>query len=513
VDKNSKLHFKWALQSEVFIVFVFLFTKIILALFPVQYGIFRDEFYYLAMSSHLDFGYVDVPPLAPLLLALMRFVFVDSSFTLHLLPAICGAAFLYVSYKLVKTLGGNKYSRILVMSIVLFAPYFTAIDSVYTYDTFNKFFWLLCSYWMVRLLQTEDSRYWLLVGITVGLGLLFKITIISLIFSWFVGLLLTPKRRLLLKKEMFFGVFLTLLLVSPYLLWQIQHQFITFEYMGNYSNKITEFSFLTYIAEQNINLNPIVLPLWAGGLYYFLFGRQYRLYQSAGLTYISLLMFSFFMKGKADFIMPYYVVLLAGGCIWFEGILKKECYHYVRPVFLSLVLFSGICLLPMARPILPVDTFIRYYGEASTKDNGERKVLAHLPQFYADRFGWEEMADKVAHIYYALPASKQQKVCVLTRNYGEAGAVNYYEEKQHLPLRAVSGHNQYYIWGPGNYDGEIVIAIGFTEEDLQKLYRQVEEVETLNNSYMMPYELAHGIYLCRSPFVSFQNMSWFKWLD
>lgn len=511
---SKKQLLQWTSHWEAFVVLVFILLKLILSLFPFEYGIFRDEFYYLSMSNRLDFGYVDVPPLAPFLLAGVRFIFGDSYFSLHLLPALSGAAFLFFSYLIVKKLGGNIFSRILILAVVLLAPYFVANDSVYTYDTFNKFFWLLCSYLMICLIQTENARYWLLIGIAVGVGLLFKITIISLAFAWLIGILLTSQRRLLFKKELFWGIVLAIIIVSPYLLWQVQHQFITLDYMGNYSKKISEFTFLHYIVEQNIYLNPIAFPLWLGGLYYFLFGRSGKIYRSAGITYIILLLFSFFMKGKADFILPYYVIILGGGCVWFESIFAENRYKYLRASFLLLVFLSGVCLLPIARPIFSVDTFIHYYGEASTQSNDERKNLERLPQFYADRFGWEEMTEKVASVYHSIPQENQREVCVVTRNYGEAGAIEYYGKNYNLSIQPISGHNQYYIWGHGQYDGEIIIAVGFSEEDLRKSYRQVEAVETLTNPYMMPYERERSIYLCRSPFKKFQELDhWFKWLN
>lgn len=501
-------------RRDWFILLGFILLKLLLSLFPFEYGIFRDEFYYLSMSNRLDFGYVDVPPLAPLLLAVVRFVFGDSYFSLHLLPAVSGTAFLILGYLLMRKMGGNVFSQILLLTIIVFAPYFVAVDSVYTYDTFNKLFWLLYSYLIIRLIQTENLNYWLLIGIVTGFGLLFKITLVSLVLGWMIGLLFTANRQLLFKREMLWGGILAFIISSPYLFWQVQHQFVTLDYMGNYSKKISEVTFWRYIVEQNFYLNPVTFPLWLGGLYYVLFHPIGKIYRSAGIAYLFLIVFSFAMKVKADFILPYYVLLIAAGCIWLEGILINKNTGYLRPGILLVVISMGIYLLPMARPILPVETFIHYYGEMSTRSNAERKSLDSLPQFYADRFGWEEITEKVARVYHSIPEMEQEKVCIVTRNYGEAGGIEYYGKKYDLPLPALSGHNQYYIWGPGGYTGEIVIAVGFPEEDLRKSYGEVTPGERLTNLYMMPYEKENPIYLCRNPIKKFQELnSWFKWLN
>lgn len=511
MKKEQRL--KWV-NRDWFTLLGFIILKLLLSLFPFEYGIFRDEFYYLSMSNRLDFGYVDVPPLAPLLLAAVRFIFGDSYFSLHLLPAVSGTIFLILGYLLVRKMGGNLFSQILILTMVLFAPYFVATDSVYTYDTFNKLFWLLCSYLMIRLIQTGNPKYWIFIGIVVGIGFLFKITIISLLLGWMLGLLLTANRHLFFKREMLWGGILALIISSPYLFWQVQHQFVTLDYMGNYSKKISEFTFWHYIVEQIFYLNPVAFPLWLGGLYYVLFHRIGKMYRSAGIAYIFLILFSFVMKVKADFILPYYVLLMAAGCIWLESILVNRNSRYLRAGILLLVIFTGSYFLPMARPFLPVETFIHYYGEMSTRSNAERKSLDSLPQFYADRFGWEEMTNKVARVYQSIPELEQGKVCIITRNYGEAGAIEYYGKAYDLPLPPLSGHNQYYIWGPGQYSGEIIIAVGFPETDLRKSYRDVEPVEILTNLYMMPYEKENSIYLCRNPIKKFQELnSWFKWLN
>ncbi len=493
----------------------FILAKLVLSLLPISYGIFRDEFYCLSMSKRLGLGYVDVPPLPPLILAGVRFLFGDSLFALHLIPALSGALFLILAYLLIKKLNGNRFALLLTLTTVLLAPCFVWWDSIYTYDTFNKLGWLLFSFLMIRLIQTEDPKYWIYIGITSGVALLFKITILYLGLGWIIGLIVTKQRKLLFRREVLWAGVLVFIICSPYLLWQIQHGFISLEYYHNYAaGKVSSFSLPGYLLEQVINMSPLTFPIWLAGLYYFLFHPQGKILRSAGITYLVILLISYFTKAKPDLIMPYYAILLAAGCLWLGNLLAGGGKRWLQAAVFLLVVISGLVVLPGARPVLPVKTCIKIYGKILPKKDVESHALPNLPQTLADCFGWQEMTRKVAQVYHSLPAVDRAKACIVTRNYGEAGAIEYYGAKYHLPLPPVSGHLQYYIWGPGKFSGEVVIAVGFSYNDVKVTYQDVREGPILTNPYMMPYEKANPIYVGRKPLKRFQEMKpWFKWFD
>jgi hypothetical protein len=493
----------------------FILAKLVVSLLPISYGIFRDEFYYLSMSKRLGLGYVDVPPLPPLILAGVRFLLGDSLFVLHLIPALSGVLFLILTYLLIKKLNGNRFALFLTLTAVLLAPIFAAHDSIYTYDTFNKLCWLLFSFLMIRLIQTEDPKYWIYIGITSGVALLFKITILYLGLGWIIGLLVTKQRKLLFRREVLWAGVLILIICSPYLLWQIQHGFISLEYYRNYAaGKVSSFSLPGYLLEQVLYMSPLTFSIWLAGLYYFLFHPKGKIFCSAGITYLVILLLSYFTKAKPDLIAPYYAILLAAGCLWLGNLLAGGGKRWLQAAIFLLVVISGLVVLPVARPVLPVETFLKTYGKISTQKDVEGHALPNLPQILADRFGWHEMTRKVAQVYHSLPATDRAKACIVTRNYGEAGAIEYYGEKYHLPLPPVSGHLQYYIWGPGRFSGEVVIAVGFPYDDVKASYQDVKKGLILTNPYMMPYERANPIYVGRKPLKRFQEIKpWFKWFD
>ncbi|HEX3047533.1 MAG TPA: glycosyltransferase family 39 protein [Bacillota bacterium] len=495
------------------ILFIFMIIKLLISLLPINYGIFRDELYFLAMSNRPDFGYVDVPPLAPLLLAANRFLLGDSFFALHLLPALSGVLFLWLAYRLVKKLGGNSYALLLILASVLLAGFCVYADSTYTYDTFSKFFWLLFSYLMIRLIQTEKPRYWIYLGIAAGFGLLFKITLLYLVLGWIIGLLFSKQRKLLWSWEVIGGGALALLIFSPYLIWQFQHGFITLDYYHHYISKVTHFSPLSYLLFQICALNPPTVGVWSVGLYWVIFRPEGRKIRSAGICYLVIMVFSFLMHAKPDLILPFYGVLLAAGSVWLGNLLGESEQRGWRFAIIAMIIISGLFSLPMSRPVIPVKFYNRVYGVFSPVTREENNQTSQLPQILADRFGWEEMTAKIAKVYRSLPSDEQAKTCILTGDYGEAGAIEFYGKKYGLPLPPVSGYYQYHIWGPGRFNGNIVISIGIPKASLEKLFLTVRTVTFFSHPYIMPH-MNQPIYLCRDPLQPFSKMKpWFKWLD
>lgn len=492
---------------------IFIIFKLLLSLLPINYGIFRDELYFLAMSNRPDLGYVDVPPLGPLLLAVNRFLLGDSFFALHLLPALSGVLFLWLTYRLVKKLGGNNYALLLVLASVLLAGFFVYADSTYTYDTFNKLFWLLFSYLMIRLIQTEKPRYWIYLGIAAGFGLLFKITLLYLALGWVIGLMFTKQRKLLWRWEVIGGGALALLIFSPYLIWQFQHGFITLEYYKHYVGKIINFLPFSYLLFQLCAINPPTLGVWLVGLFGLVFRPEEKDLRSVGICYLVILILSFQMHAKPDLILPFYVLLLAVGSVKLENLLRAGEQRAWRFVIVIVIIISGLFSLPMVRPVIPVEFFNQVYGVFSPVTRAERYQTSQLPQILADRFGWEEMTAKIAEIYRSLSAAEQAKTCILTGDYGEAGAIEFYGKKYGLPLPPVSGYYQYHIWGPGRFNGDIVIAIGIPQAYLLTLFKTVDTATLFSHPYIMPH-MNQPIFLCRDPFQPFSKIKpWFKWLD
>ncbi len=497
---SRKFFCRERLLSERAIVLYFIIIKFIVCLFPYEYGYFRDELYYIALSENLDIGYIDVPPIVPFLLAIVRALLGTSFISLHLLPAISGALVIWLVSLMVKKMGGGLNALLLALTCVTLAPIYICFESVYTYDAFDKLCWTLMLYVMVLLLKTEDKKYWIYFGIVAGFGLLTKITILYLGFGLCLGLLLTRKRKHFLSWQLWVGGIIALLIFSPYILWQIKEGFPSLEYYKNYvMGKTWPTTPVEFIKNQVVVMNLLAFPVWLLGIYYFIFNKKGEKFRIFGYAYIVILVICIYQQVKFYLPAPFYTVLFAGGAVFIEGFVEK---HKVRWLIKTLVLVTflmGLVSVPFVRPVLPVDVLIEYSGRGVYMGvKGERHRLGRLHQHFADRFGWEGMTEKVAQAYNSLSDEEKSKACILTENYGEAGAIWLFGEKYNLP-KPISGHLQYFLWGTRGYAGEIVITIGIDLEELKSYFNNVERRAFHECLPALRYERYLPVYVCTEP--------------
>jgi hypothetical protein len=175
--------------------------------------------------------------------------------------------------------------------------------------------------------------------------------------------------------------------------------------------------------------------------------------------------------------------------------------RWPKPAYVGVLVVSGIVVAPITvLPVLPVETLARITGAAGG-DAGvevETREVGQLPQNFADRFGWENMVRTVDGVYEELPAEERARACILTGNYGEAAAVDFFGPEYGLP-RAISGHNSYFLWGPGDCTGEVVVSVGVPSGRLRELFGEVEQAATVSCRYCMPDEDDLPVYVCRDP--------------
>ncbi len=463
------------------------------------YGYFRDEFYYLACSRELAWGYVDQPPLSLLLLWLARNLLGESLFALRLLPALAGAATVLLVGLMARELGGGRFAQALAMVAAIAAPIYLALNHIFSMNAFDVLLWALAAYLLIRILGGGEARLWLALGVVLGLGLENKISVLWLGFGLAVGLLATPERRRLASRWPWLALAISSLLFVPHLLWQVAHGWPTLEFMANATGqKMAGVAPLEFLSGQILVMNPATLPVWLAGLAFFFAhdgGRRYRLLGWTYLAVFLLLMAS--GTARANYLAPAYTWLFAGGGVAIEGWLARLGWPLVKEALVTLVVAAGVVLAPFGLPILPVPTYVAYadaLGIAPRTD--EKKELAELPQHYADMHGWEAMVATVAEVYQRLPPEDQARAVIFGQNYGQAGAVDLLGKEHGLPP-AVSGHNNYWLWGPRGRDGSVVILIGGNPERLAEVFEEVERAATIECGYCMPYENHQPVWVAR----------------
>jgi len=482
------------------------------------YGYFRDELYYIACSKHLAFGYVDQPPLSAVILFVSIKLFGDSVFALRLVPAMLSGVIVFLGGLLTRKLGGGLFAITLACLSIAIAPEFLGTNSIFSMNGFDWLFWLLADYIVVLIIENDgggdrkrNGRLWIWLGIVLGLGLLNKIDLLWFGVSLFAGLLLTPQRRHLMTKWPYLAGLIAFVLFSPYVVWNLTHNLATLQFIHNASSmKYSSQNPVIFISDTIKSLNAWSLPVWLAGIWFLIFNKVGKRFRILGLIFvITFLILIINWHSKAEYIAPPFPIVFAAGSVMFEKIASHKFFGWTKYAMTALVAIYGLLSMPFAIPILPVDSFIRYSSALGVKPSSpETKHLSDLPQWYADMFGWENMAATVSKVYSSLPQEEQRKTVVFAQNYGEAGAIDFFRGKYRLP-RVICGHNNYWYWGPGDTTFTTVIVIGGRKEDALKSCDSVEQASTIVSPHAMPYETDLPIYICRKFKVPFSEI-WSK---
>jgi Dolichyl-phosphate-mannose-protein mannosyltransferase len=473
-----------------------------------RYGYFRDELYYIACGRHLAWGYVDQPPLVAVAARVSRAWLGHSLFAIRFFPAVAAAAAIFLTGLIARELGGGRFAQGLAALAILVAPAYLAFGNFLSMNAFEPVFWMLCVWLAIRIVKGGDERLWLVFGLVAGVGLLNKNSMLLFGYAFFVGLLLTRARRAFYSKWIWLGALAAFAIFLPNLLWQWRHGWPQIQVVLNaqlYKNTPTPPA--QFLLEQILFMHPLTLPVWLAGLGFFLASDRGREFRFLGWTYLVLLGLFLALKGKSYYLLPAYPMLVAAGAVAIEQALRAPQRLWIRRAAPALLVLGGILTLPYGLPVLPVRTFIRYEAwlPLARPVQVERDAPKTLPQLYADMFGWQNMVAAVGRVYGALPAAERRPCAILAENYGEAGAVDLFGPRYGLP-RAISGHNNYYLWGPGNFSGQVVISVGVPRAELARMFREIRLAAIVTNPYAMPVENDLRIYVCQKPKAPLRQM-------
>ena len=481
-----------------------LVTLVAHALGNPHYGFFRDELYFIMCGRHPDWGYVDQPPVVPLLGAASQ-AFGVSLFLLRLVPAFFAAASVYVTCTLAQELGGGILAQVVAGLCALLAPVLMGLGSQLDPDGVGLWLWPLAALFIVRMVKGECPRLWLAVGALFGVCFESKYSVAYFIVALILGMLVTRERRLLWSKWFAGGVVLAAVIALPNLLWQGAHGFPIVELLRN--GQLGKNVMLTpaeFIGQQFVQMNPVLSIVWISGLIWLLLRPPYRF---LGLTYIFLMGLMAASHAKSYYPADAYPILIAAGGAAIES--WSERVRLVRPFAAAVFVLAGVALVPFAMPILPEQAFIAYsksvYRALGTDQNTmktENNALGSLPQDYADMHGWPEFAATVGRVYDALPPADRTKAFAFAQNYGEAAAIEFFAPR--VPV--ASGHNQYWLWGPRGHDGSVVIDIDGDCGAKQHLFVSATKAATFSAPYIMPYENDIPIMVCRGIKVPLQTL-------
>jgi hypothetical protein len=417
-----------------------------------RYGFHRDEFQFLSDARHLDWGFVAYPPLTPALEHLSLGIFGLSLAGLRLFSVLFQAASVILTGLMAREFGGQPLAQITAALAVALSPLPLFEGTEFQYSSFDYLWWVLAAYFIIRLLKSGSPRWWLAIGIPLGLGLLTKYSIVFFIAGIVCALLLTSARRYFLTGWFCAGVALALLIFLPNFLWLVRHDFISYHFLQHiHVRDVRKGRADGFLRDQLlICVNVFAAPLWLLGLVTYLRDRRFR--PLAWMYLIPLALF-FFGKGRGYYVAGTYPMLLAMGAVaserWLAS-LSAIWRHTVTAVFFTGLAACGMYICCVIVP-LAADGPLRDFALARNDDLREE-------------FGWDTMLKTIAQVRDSLPAQQQANLGIVVGNYGENGAIEILGPAYHLPT-AISGTNSAWLRSYPQSQPTTLIVLGVGDKD------------------------------------------------
>jgi hypothetical protein len=459
-----------------------------------HYGFFRDELYFIVCGRHPALGYVDQPSLAPLLAALSQSLGL-SLFALRAVPAVCAAIATYTACVLAAEFEGGIFAQCVAGLVTIVAPEMMALGSRLSPDMIELCTWPLIALWTLRISRGADPRWWLAVGAMTAVAVWGKYTAVFFLAALLAGMIITPARRALKTWWFAGGAALAVILVLPNFAWQLQNGYPMLQLLHNDYGKFL-LTAPPFPLQQILIMNPALSVVWLTGLVWLLYQRGTRF---LGIGYLALIAVMWLFDAKNYYPGAVYPYLIAAGAVPIE---RWTAAHRLwrAPAVAAIVAFAAPSI-PFVLPVLPLKTFVAYQESLGRlfhlRFHVDRTAGNDVPiQYYADMTGWPELAAAVGKIYAALPPGERAQAAIFTQNAGEAAALDVYGKHYGLPP-ALSGNNNYWLWGPRGFSGNVLIDVHGSLRDDRLRFDSVKLAATFRNPYAMPYENDVPIYVCR----------------
>lgn len=460
-----------------------------------NYGFHRDELLHLSVGDHLDWGYMEFPQMIAFIGKIAYWLFGDSLLGIRLFPTLAGVGILILCCLIAKELGGKSRAILLAgVCILAFLPYYRN-HTLFQPVAFDQFFWTLGFYATIRYINSHEKKFLLWLGITLGLGLLTKYTMLVWAFGLFIGLFFHQKGSLYTNKWLYLSGLIALLIFLPNLIWQVQHDFPIFKHLQALNeNQLENIDPMAFGLEQ-LNF-PFTLIISLFGLGAFFVGEKLKTYRPVGIAVIVIFWTLWLLHSKAYYVFGIYPVLFAGGAVQLQSLFsKKPVWTYIIG---AVVLLPSIYFIPEATPILPIETYVRY--ARLEEENGR----VQLKGDYADMFGWEAQVKLVDSVYRSLTPKEQRNSVLWAENYGEAGALNILGKKYRLP-NPISRHGSFWTWGYGTKNAPVWISLGNEKAAVEHVFEEVTLVKSITHKYAIGEENGIPLYICRKPKVDIEQ--------
>lgn len=479
------------------------------------FGIHRDEFLYFSMGNHLRLWHMDFPPAIAMLGALAQTIFGHSVATARVFPAIEGTILIVLAALFARELGGGKFAQGFAAFAVLASPLFQRNSTLFQPVVLDQICWTLSLFAIASVArarsESRDTKgAWLAFGIAIGFGLLCKFSILFLCTSVLVAVLVTSTRRELLTPWPWVAVLIMIVIGSPTIAGQINLHFPVVAQMRDLdATQLEHVTATEFFSTQVLFLDPVGALVVIAGAVAMLAWSQLRAFAVVSLSCVFAFALLLYLHGKPYYIGPIYPALFAAAGVLLERMQLTripKLAPFLRWAAVAVMIVCSAVTLPLAVPILSVEESAAYAarvagGAALRTDRG---LKGSLPQDYADMLGWRDEAAALSAAYRSLSPAEQHDAVILTGNYGEAGAAEFYQREFGLPP-VVSPAGSFWFFGPGDRPGKVVIALGSDIADLQRGWNSVREAGRLARPWSVSEERDLTIYIARNPQMTLQQ--------
>jgi hypothetical protein len=479
-----------------------------------QYGFHRDELALLDDARRLAWGYVAYPPLTPFFGRLSLMLFGTSLAGFRFFAALAQSVAFVLTGLTARAFGAGRGGMVIAAVAAAIAPISLAASSLMQYVSFDYLWFVLMAYFVVRLSRDGDPRWWLGIGAAIGLGVLTKYAVAFYVAGLAAGVLFTPLRVYLRSKWLWLGALLAVLLALPNLIWQVQHDFISLEFLKFIHARDVRIGRTDgFLVEQlYITSNVVAVPLWLFGLYAVFRDRRDR---AVGWMYAATMALFIAAKARGYYSGPLYPMLIAAGAAALplgkaSGLrraasgstgagsdplspspspspppLAVSRAPRERIIYATAAVLLTVFGVLMARVSLPITAI----NSRAFRMNGD----------FVEEIGWPELTREVARIWNTIPPEERAHAAIFCGNYGEAGAVDLYGPAYGLPP-VISGINSYWLRGPGKPVPTTLLIVGASRQTLGKRFTFVQLAGHVTNPYGVRNEETErhpDIFLCR----------------
>lgn len=456
------------------------------------YELHRDEFLHLDQANHLALGFISLPPFTSLISKLI-FLLGGDLFWIRFFPALFGSLTIVFTWLIVEEMGGSMLSNVLVAFGLIFSA-LARLNILFQPNSFDILAWTAIYYFLIKFVKTTDNKWLLFLSLVAVTAIYNKYNVAFLFIGLFAGLIVTTQRKILINKNFWKVIILSLILIIPNLLWQVNNEFPVFNHM-----KVLKENQLDNNTASGFLINQMLfffgsLPLIFCALAALFLYKPFKPYMFIGVSFLAIIILFVFLRAKDYYAIGLYPVLIAFGAVWLDKIVRSR----LKLMVVGFLIVANLGLFfKTAKLIFPILTpsEIRQNSEPFEKfgmlrwEDGKNHAL---PQDFADMLGWREMAEKALLAYKMIPNDELDQTLIYCDNYGQAGALNYYNRAS-MPA-AYSFNTDYIYWLPHiSYIKNVLLVGDKPDEKIVKLFRQCKQTGIVDNAFAR--ENGTGIWL------------------